>query len=65
MLDFTGTEALTNAPAGLYAVKQDLLDSQGNPFNHVEAVFSVSSTSDTGFGLVPEGDCRGSQDTAG
>ena len=51
-LDFTGTEALTNAPAGLYAVKQDLLDSQGSPFNHVEAVYNVSSTSDTGFGLV-------------
>jgi len=51
-LDFTGIEALTNAPAGLYAVKQDLLDSQGNLFDHVEAVYSVSSTSDTGFGLV-------------
>ncbi|HEY2395933.1 MAG TPA: hypothetical protein VGH81_08170 [Rudaea sp.] len=52
MLDFTGTETLTNAPAGLYAVRQDLLDSQGNLFNHVEAVYNVSSTSDTGFGLV-------------
>ena len=51
-LNFTGIEQLSNAAPGLYAVKQDLFDSDGNLFNHVEAAYNVSSTADTGFGLV-------------
>jgi hypothetical protein len=51
-LDFTGIEALSNTPPGLYAVKQNLFDMGGNLFNHVEAAYDVSSSNDTGFGLV-------------
>jgi hypothetical protein len=51
-LDFTAVQTLTNAPPELYAVKQDLFDSQGHLINHVETAYNVSSTSDTGFGLV-------------
>jgi Carboxypeptidase regulatory-like domain/Prenyltransferase and squalene oxidase repeat len=51
-LDFTGIEQLSNAAPGLYSVKQDLFDGGGNLFNHVEAAYNVSSTADTGFGLV-------------
>jgi len=50
--DFSVQEKLTNAAPGSYTVKQDLLDSQGNVYNHVETTYVVSSTSDTGFGLV-------------
>ncbi len=45
-------QTLTNAAPGVYTVKQDLLDSQGHLFNHVETTYTVSSTADTGFGLV-------------
>jgi hypothetical protein len=51
MLNFSVPEQLSNAPAGVYTVKQDLLDAQGNLFNHVETTYTVSSTGDTGFGL--------------
>lgn len=51
-LNFTGLEQLSNAAPGLYAVKQDLFDSDGTLFNHVEAAYNVSSTADTGFGLA-------------
>ena len=52
ILDFSTPDNLTNAAAGSYTVKQDLLDAQGHVFNHVEATFNVSSSSDTGFGLT-------------
>lgn len=51
-LNFQVPEQLTNAAPGVYTVKQDLLDAQGNLLSHVETAYTVSSTSDTGFGLV-------------
>ena len=51
-LSFTTPQTLSNAAAGTYTVKQDLLDAQSNALNHVETTYTVSSTSDTGYGLT-------------
>jgi len=50
-LDFSVPQKLSNAAPGIYTVKQDLLDDANHVLNHVEAAYSVASTSDTGFGL--------------
>ncbi|MDR0276157.1 MAG: carboxypeptidase regulatory-like domain-containing protein [Burkholderiaceae bacterium] len=51
-LDFSVQQPLLNAPAGIYTVKQDLLDDQQRAFNHVETTYQVGSTRGTGFGLT-------------
>ncbi|MEO5558905.1 MAG: carboxypeptidase regulatory-like domain-containing protein [Dokdonella sp.] len=51
-LDFSVPEQLANAPPGLYTVKQDLVDAQTQLLSHVETVYNVASSGDTGFGLV-------------
>jgi hypothetical protein len=51
-LDFGVPEQLSNAAPGIYTVRQDLLDAQAHLLSHVETAYNVSSTSDTGFGLV-------------
>ena len=51
-LHYTAVQTLSNAAPGLYTVKQDLLDAQGHPYNHVEATYTVSSSGTTGFGLT-------------
>lgn len=50
-LSFTTPQQLSNAAPGVYTVKQDLVDAQNNLLSHVETTYTVSSTSDTGFGL--------------
>jgi uncharacterized repeat protein (TIGR01451 family) len=50
--DFTAQQVLANVPPGIYTVKQDLRDSQGGLYNHVETSYRVGSTSNTGFGLT-------------
>ena len=51
-LSYQVPETLTNAAPGVYTVKQDLRDAQSNLLNHVETTYTVTSSSDTGFGLV-------------
>jgi hypothetical protein len=51
-LDFSVQQPLLNAPAGIYTVKQDLLDEQQRVVSHAETAYQVGSTRGTGFGLT-------------
>jgi hypothetical protein len=51
-LDFSVQQPLLNAPAGIYTVKQDLLDVQQRVVSRAETTYQVGSTRGTGFGLT-------------
>ena len=50
--DFSATETLTNVPAGIYTVTQDLLDDSARVLDQNQTTYIVSATSATGFGLT-------------
>ncbi|HEU4613998.1 MAG TPA: carboxypeptidase regulatory-like domain-containing protein, partial [Kofleriaceae bacterium] len=50
--DYSATEVLANAHAGIYTVRQTLVDAGGHVLDTEQTQYQVGSSGETGFGLV-------------